>query len=80
MDARFISNDTINGKSLDTYVVTYSGLYIATIRHDLDTGENELVDILDRKTIHNIASFCANHDTFVAYIYACVDYKVMKKR
>lgn len=82
MDARFITNDTINGRSLDTYVVTHQGLYLALIRHSLDTGENELVDILDSKTIQNIFNITssAQYDSFVAAMYACVSYSVMKKR
>lgn len=76
MEARFISNDIINGRSIDTYVVTFQGLYLATIRHEDDPWKNETVDIIDNNTIRNIVGFTSNLEDFM---HACVNIKAMKK-
>lgn len=76
MEARFISNDIIDGRSIDTYVVTFQGLYLATIHHEDEPWKNETVDVIDNNTIRNIVGFTSGLEDFM---YACVDTKAMRK-
>lgn len=78
MKERFISNDTINGRSLDTYIVTYGDLYVATVRCDVDTIKTELLDIIDREKILNMVPY--DYDMFVACVSSCVSGAVMVKQ